>query len=153
MTVLDDRRDSRPVPAGAVVLLALALAPIAAPTLRFRLRRDARTVLSLAMILYALLLYPALGALAGHAWPAVPAFGVAPCPTTIFTIGLLVLAPWRVARWLIVLPVLWSAAGGSAALLLGVPQDYGLIAAGLAALAVALGRWGRAGFAFHGEPA
>jgi hypothetical protein len=57
-----------------------------------------------------------------------PLFGVAPCPTTIFTLGMLLLsnASWR----LFVIPLFWSAVGGSAALLLAVPQDYGLILAG-----------------------
>ena len=131
----------------------LALAPLLFRDLRFSVRADARSRLGLALAAYAMVLYPALGALAGHAWPAVPVFGVAPCPTAIFTIGMLLLAPWRAARWLLIVPVLWSAVGGSAATLLGVPQDYGLIAAGLVTLAVALGRWLRAGFARHGEPA
>ena len=131
----------------------LALAPRLFRDLRFSVRADARSGLGLALVAYAMALYPALGALAGHAWPAVPVFGVAPCPTAIFTIGMLLLAPWRAARWLLIVPVLWSGLGGSAAVLLGVPQDFGLIAAGLAALAVALGRWLRAGFARHGEPA
>ncbi|EYD74584.1 hypothetical protein Rumeso_03880 [Rubellimicrobium mesophilum DSM 19309] len=131
----------------------LALAPVLFRELRFSVRADARSWLGLALIAYALVLYPALGALAGHSWPEVPVFGVAPCPTVIFTIGMLLLAPWRAARWLLVVPVLWSAVGGSAATLLGVPQDYGLIVAGLVALAVALGHRFRAGFARHGEPA
>lgn len=133
--------------------LLLALAPLAAPSLRFELRADARSALGIAMVGYAMVLYPVLGSLAGHVWPAVPVFGIAPCPTTIFTIGLLLLAPWRIARWLLVVPVMWSAVGGSAAVLLGVPQDFGLFAAGLAVLVVALGRWGRARFTLHGEAA
>ena len=34
-------------------------------------------------------------------------------------------------RWLLIIPVLWSVIGASAAILLSVPQDFGLIAAGL----------------------
>ena len=98
------------------------------------------TGIGLALIGFAFAVYPALGYLAGHRWPAVPVFGVAPCPTTIFTIGVLLLGDWKVARWLLIVPVLWSVIGGSAAVLLGVPQDYGLIAAGLAAAVLALGR-------------
>jgi uncharacterized membrane protein YjjB (DUF3815 family) len=60
-----------------------------------------------------------------------PLFGVAPCPTTIFTLGMLLLsnASWR----LFAIPLVWSIIGGSAAVLLGVPQDYGLILAGAVA--------------------
>lgn len=70
-----------------------------------------------------------------------PLFGIAPCPTTIFTIGILLLGPWHVARWLLLIPVLWTIIGGSAALLLNVPQDYGLLAAFLAVLAFGAANW------------
>ena len=73
------------------------------------------------MIVYAMLLYPAIGALAGQSYPAVPVFGVAPCPLVIFTFGVLLLADPLPLRLLIV-PLLWSLVGGSAALLLQVPQ-------------------------------
>ncbi|MEQ9815475.1 MAG: DUF6064 family protein [Azospirillaceae bacterium] len=90
------------------------------------------------LIAYALVLYPAIGHLAGHRYPAVPLFDVAPCPTTIFTIGVLLLGRWQTVRWLLIVPVLWSAIGGSAAVLLDVPQDYMLIASGLIVIAHAL---------------
>ena len=41
------------------------------------------------LILFALILYLGLGIVFGHRYPAVPVFGVAPCPTTIFTVGIL----------------------------------------------------------------
>ena len=69
-----------------------------------------------------------------------PMFGVAPCPTTIFTAGVLLITGWRVSRWLLIIPVIWSVIGGSAAILLSVPQDTGLIATGVLIAAVALSR-------------
>jgi len=133
--------------------LLLAAAPVLSPSLRFELKADTRSTLGLALLAYAMLIYPLIGWLAGHSWPAMPMFGMAPCPTTIFTIGLLLLAPWSVARWLLVIPLLWTVVGGSGAVLLSVPQDYGLIVAALVVLGVAMGRWLHAGFAWHGEPA
>jgi len=65
-----------------------------------------------------------------------PTFGL-PCPTTIFTIGLLMFACSPVPRSVFVVPVLWSLVGATAAFSLGVWQDLGLVAAaavGLAAL-------------------
>jgi Family of unknown function (DUF6064) len=121
----------------------------AAPHFRISATRDASTVLGLALALYALLLYPLLGWVFGHRYPAVPMFGIAPCPTTIFTIGLLMLGSWRTARWLLMIPGLWGVVGGSAAILLGVPQDYGLILATLLALGIAIARFAGAGFARH----
>jgi hypothetical protein len=77
---------------------------------------------------YALVVHPLIGLFGPHPYPATPLFGVAPCPTVIFTLALLLLSN---ARWrLVFIPLLWSAVGGSAAVLLAVPQDYGLILAG-----------------------
>ena len=40
------------------------------------------------LILFALILYPVLGYFQGHIYPSSPTFGL-PCPTIIFTFGLL----------------------------------------------------------------
>lgn len=90
-----------------------------------------RSWLAALLIGYAFLVYPLLGLLATHPWPETPLFGVTPCPTTIFTLGFLVLVRHPHARMLAGIPVLWSAIGGSAAFLLDVPQDMGLIVAAL----------------------
>jgi hypothetical protein len=82
-----------------------------------------------ALILYSLL-YPALGLALGLAYPRFPSFGV-PCPTAILTVGLLLLAPRREARRMGAIPVLWTAVGGSAAVLLKIPADWALLVAGL----------------------
>lgn len=84
--------------------------------------------IGLSLVMFSAVIYPAWGFLAGHAWPQVPAFGVAPCPTTIFTAGILLMGAWRETRWLRIIPALWAGLGGSAAILLGVPQDYSLFA-------------------------
>jgi hypothetical protein len=57
-------------------------------------------------------------------------FGVAPCPTTIFTFGILLWTIKKVPAYLLVIPFLWSIVGISAAINLRVPQDYGLVVAG-----------------------
>jgi hypothetical protein len=106
--------------------------------LRFSTGRSSRTALAGILVVYALL-YPIASLLQGMAYPRVPTFGV-PCPTTIFTIGLLITTnppDWRLA----IIPVLWSMIGGSAALLLGVTADLVLLVAGaLLVIDFALGR-------------
>ena len=77
--------------------------------LRFDARRDGRSLVAGALLGYALVAYPLLGAWAGHRWPAAPSFGL-PCPTTICTIGLLGLARGAVPRLVLVGPVLWAVA-------------------------------------------
>ncbi len=80
-------------------------------------------------IIYALLLYPALGMKFGHLFPNAPTFG-APCPTTIFTFGILLWAA-KIPRYLVVIPALWSLLGFTAAFTLGVYEDIGLLVAGV----------------------
>ena len=82
------------------------------------------------LMIYAMLVYPAVASLSGHHYPRTPTFGL-PCPTTIFTFGLLLWTNQRVPRYLLVIPVIWSAIGTFAALLLGVREDFGLPVAGL----------------------
>jgi hypothetical protein len=53
---------------------------------------------------------------------------------TIFTFGMLLLTTSAVPRWLLVIPVIWSLIGGSAAILLHVPQDWLLLLSGLIAV-------------------
>jgi hypothetical protein len=87
-------------------------------------------ILGGALVVYALLIYPVLGSLIGHSYPAAPTFGT-PCPVAIFTLGVL---SWHQVSGLLFIPaLLWSFIGGSAAFLLGVPQDMGLLIAGLLA--------------------
>jgi hypothetical protein len=94
-------------------------------------------VMGAVLITYALVLYPVLGFTFGHRYPAAPTFGL-PCPTTIFTLGLLAWAapprPWS----LLVLPLTWSALGASAAVYLGIWEDLGLVAAGGLTVALAM---------------
>ncbi len=92
-------------------------------------------------IAFALVFYPVVGWLFGHRYPAVPMLGIAPCPTTIFTVGVLLQAQWRRVRWLLVIPGLWAGLGGSASFLLGVRQDYALFAILPALVILAFGHW------------
>ena len=98
--------------------------------LRFEMRRNFRSAAALSFIVYALLIYELLGCWAGHGLMAGPLFGVAPCPTTIFTIGMLLLARGGWVVWLSIIPLLWSLVGLAAALQLGIPEDFGLPVAG-----------------------
>jgi len=103
------------------------------PRLSFQLRPTAWPLIGGVLVLYAMIVYPWLGVLFGHPLAEIPWLGVTPCPTTIFTFGvLLCAAESRLAVF--VIPLLWSVIGGSATALLQVPQDYGLIAAGIIGL-------------------
>lgn len=117
----------------AVLLLASAIQP---GDLRLRPRRDFRSIAGLVTIVYALAVYPVLGIWAGHGLMAGPMFGVAPCPATIFTLGMLMIACGRRVVWLSIIPVLWSLIGLSAAIHLGIPEDLGMPIAGASLVAL-----------------
>ncbi len=69
---------------------------------------------------------PGLSIALGHAYLVTPTFGV-PCPTTIFSAGVL-LTCRRLPLLVTLIPLVWSLIGGSAAVLLGVAADYVLLA-------------------------
>lgn len=104
--------------------------------LRFGPPAGAAAWLGWGLIGYALVLYPLLGLWAGLRYPQMPMFGITPCPVTIFTFGVFLLATTPVSRWLLVIPVVWSLIGGSAAFMLQVPQDWLLLFSGLSVLAM-----------------
>jgi hypothetical protein len=104
--------------------------------LRFLPNGGVRAWTGAGLILYSLLIYPLLGTLLGHHYPAAPTFGL-PCPTTIFTIGVLLFGAAPVPRSVFIVPVLWAAVGSAAAFQFGVLQDLGLLPAGIAGVAAA----------------
>jgi hypothetical protein len=93
-------------------------------------RLHTRGIIGLVFIVYALIIYPLLGLLLDHIYPKSPTFGV-PCPTTIFTFGLLLFSARRVPFLFLLIPLLWSVIGLSAAISLGVVEDIGLIISGV----------------------
>lgn len=104
--------------------------------LRFAMSFGLRAVIGAGFILYASLIYPLIGVATGHSWPKLPMFGVAPCPVTIFTFGLLLMTTDRFSYWLLVIPFIWSIVGGSAAILLDVRQDWLLLVSGFIAVPI-----------------
>src|SRR5574338_972578 len=66
-------------------------------------------VISIVFFLYVLIFYPLLGYQFGHMYPSTPTFGL-PCPTTIFTFGMLILIE-KPKKIIFIIPVLWSLIG------------------------------------------
>ncbi len=98
--------------------------------LSFKFQPNSYGIIGGIFILYALVIYPTLGYFLGHVYPKNPTFGL-PCPTTIFTFGLLLWTDKIVPKYVLVIPLIWSVIGFGAALSLGVIEDYGLLIAGL----------------------
>jgi hypothetical protein len=98
--------------------------------LTFNLKFNVRGVTGVIFILYALIIYPIWGFLAGHLFPYIPIFGL-PCPTAIFTFGFLLWTTQRFPKYLLIGPFLWSIIGFFAAIKLDVYQDYVLLVSGV----------------------
>jgi hypothetical protein len=98
--------------------------------LRFKAPRSVAGIIGGSLIVFAFVAYPLLARSFGHIYPAAPTFGL-PCPTTIATLGLILWLVPPVPWPLVVIPLLWSAVGASAAVILGVREDYALGLAGV----------------------
>ncbi len=103
--------------------------------LTFRWVPGLKATAGVVLVVFALVVYPVWSAYAGHPYPATPSFGL-PCPTTIFTIGLLCFAVPPTPRSPLLVPLLWCLVGAQAAFLLGVQPDLGLIAAAVVGMGV-----------------
>ena len=85
------------------------------------------------LIIFAGFIYPAWTYFSGHHYPAFPTFGL-PCPTTLFTIGLLAFLVKPYPRSVFIVLVLWFFVGSQAAFVFDVQADLGLIVAGILGL-------------------
>ncbi len=82
------------------------------------------------IILYALVFYPLLGIYFGHIYPENPTFGL-PCPTTIFTFGILLWTAKKIPLYILIIPSIWALIGVTAAINLDIKEDTGLLIAGI----------------------
>jgi hypothetical protein len=105
--------------------------------LSFEYTKSIYNYVGLIFLLYALIIYPVLGTFLGHAYPYSPTFGL-PCPTTIFTFGILLFTNNKMPWHLLIIPLLWSIVGFTAALKLTIYEDSGLIIAGVTAFSLLL---------------
>ncbi len=85
----------------------------------------------LGLFLFALLPFPALGLLSGRSWTQAEVFGMAPDPTALATLGVLLLAGARPAWALYPIPVVWCLISGATLWTMDAP---GFAVAPLAAL-------------------
>jgi len=87
--------------------------------------------LGVALVIFALIIYPLVQIAIGIDWMTVQYVGAAPTPTVILTLGILLLCADRVPIHLMVIPVVWSCADGVTAWNLSLWWDLSLPLAGL----------------------
>lgn len=80
----------------------------------------------MALAIYGLTIHAVTSYLGGHLWPALPAFGVTPSPTLLFTLGLLLMAEPRIPWHLMILPIVLCLVGAIGAWFLDVGEDLPL---------------------------
>jgi hypothetical protein len=103
--------------------------------------RGARGSLGLLLVAFALAGQPLLAPLAGRPWAGAEIFGIAPDPTAIATLGLVLLAQGRLAIVLLPIPLLWCLASGATLWAMEAPEAW--IPPGAAVLAIAVSIWPR----------
>jgi hypothetical protein len=92
--------------------------------LSFGLGRDAAGVAGTSLLVLSLAIYPFLAPVFGRPWRQGEIFGVAPDPTVLATLGLLVLAPGGLRWLLLIVPILWCLASGATLLAMGSPEAW-----------------------------
>ncbi len=105
--------------------------------LTFKFRPDRYGITGIILILVALIVYPIIGYVLDHRYPWSPTFGL-PCPTTIFTFGLLLLSDKKCPVVILIIPFIWSIIGFTAAFQFGIIEDTGLLVSGLLSLSMLL---------------
>ena len=132
-----------PIYAAGFVLQSalLLLTGVGLKKLQFRPAADMQTVTGLGIAALALIGNPVLGWLAG--WPVAQTqvVGLAPNPTAMLTLGLLLLARPSVPLHLMALPVAWALWSGWMSWVLDITSDLTLPVAGV--VAFGLGVWAR----------
>lgn len=116
--------------AALFILQGILLLNFAVKASPFSFHRNIVGFFSAVLLSYALIIYPLLGYFEDHAYPYSPTFGL-PCPTTIFTLAIFLLSEKRMPWYIIVIPLLWTVIGFSAAFTLGIYEDTALIISGL----------------------
>jgi hypothetical protein len=105
--------------------------------LGFRWRRDAAGTLGIALLLSAVVVYPMLAPAQGRGWQQAETFGIAPDPTVVATLGLMLLGE-NGSHWsLLVAPVLWCLISGATLFALGSLEGWVLLPAALLSVGAA----------------
>ncbi len=112
----------------SIIQAILFLAGVVKGRLSFHFQPNLYSIVGGVFVLYALAAYPLIGHAVGHGYPRWPPFGLVPCPTTVFTFGLLLWTDRRVPKHLLLIPLI-DGIGGVGPVFLGLVEDAGLVIA------------------------
>jgi hypothetical protein len=89
---------------------------------RVQLRAGLPGAAGLAIFLFALLVHPVVGRMLGRPWTQAEVFGIAPDPTSIATLGIVIGTDVRLASWLLPIPLVWCAISAATLWTMGSPD-------------------------------
>jgi hypothetical protein len=94
--------------------------------LEFEFKAQSKYYIAYFFIVFGLIIYPVLIYFLENSLQTTITLGL-PCPTTIFTFGILMLTTQKFSKYLLIIPSLWALIGTSAAFNFGVYPDYLMI--------------------------
>ena len=94
-------------------------------SLSFQPGNDWHLAIGAVMVVYAMIIYPLIGFFTGYHYPRYPVFGIAPCPLTIFSLGLFQWADRKLPIVIVVIPFVWGLMGIMPVLALNIWADVG----------------------------
>ncbi|WP_157934584.1 DUF6064 family protein [Microvirga ossetica] len=92
------------------------------------------------LVLFALVVQPLIGPLVGRDWKQAEIFGVAPDPTVLATLGILLTVDKRPPWGLMIIPLIWCLISGATLWTMGSPDAWVMPVAALGALGLAVYR-------------
>ena len=124
----------------AIEALALAWTGVVRGRLAFGAVDRAVRRAGIGVLILGLVVQPLIGPLAGRHWAQAELFGLAPDPTAVATLGVLLLASDRVRWALLAVPLLWCAVTGATLWAMGAPDAAVAPLAALLVFAAAIRR-------------
>ena len=97
----------------------------------FLFRPDVFGLAGAMLIIYGIFGYQAIEYLLGRGYPLILSFGLFPCPTVIFSLGILLWTLKKFPAYILIFPVLNALCGFLPAFMIGIIEDIGLIISGL----------------------
>jgi hypothetical protein len=113
-----------------VVQGIIFFAGIFKPKLSFRFKTDFYSIIGILFIIYSLVGYFLTGYFLDHIYPRGVSIILAPCPAVVLTFGMLLLTDKKVPKYILIIPLFWSLCG-IIPILMGIPEDIGLVTAGV----------------------
>jgi hypothetical protein len=97
----------------------------------FRFKADMYGLTGALLLFYALFGYQGLEYLLGRGYPEILSFGMFPCPTVIFSLGILLWTSKKFPTYILIVPLVHALSGFIPAFMIGIIEDMGLIISGL----------------------